>query len=303
MNESLDQVTAAFEAAPLEELRMDTRDTLAHLDQRFIDIYEAARAEVMERQREIALIVILDDDLMLYRHERAMERFPGLRPPLYDKMKTIGHIPLGVYCLVHDQTGRPLTDARLAQLSDYRAAIEAASAALDTEEQVAAGILSAPSPVYDKVTAFLNAVIAAKSVSDEVLADFAQSVGPDIGPLLAAAAHAQLDACDAIMTEIRQTRLSEAEWASLRVLVLGPYMARQGQLFLQYYGKLLDTPPQGDRRVVYFDGEDLGEAFDRLGTTMLDAKASHAIFEDHNRLHRDVLADATTDYLQRLTGR
>ena len=71
---------------------------------------------------------------------------------------------------------------------------------------------------------------------------------------------------------------------------------------LQYFGELLDTPPQGDRRVVYFDGEDLGQAFDRLGTTMLDAEASHAIFDDHNRLHRDVLADATTGYLMKLSG-
>ncbi len=31
---------------------------------------------------------------------------------------------------------------------------------------------------------------------------------------------------------------------------------------------------------------------------MLDAAASHAIFGERNRLHRDVLADATTHYLK-----
>jgi len=281
---------------------MENRDVLADLDQRFVDIYEATRAKVVERQKEIALIVILNDDLMLYRHDRAMERFTGLRPPLYDKMKTVGHMPLGVYCLLHDQTGRPLEEPRLAQLTDYRDAIKAAAPAPDTTEQAKAGILAGPSPVYDMVTAFLDTVIADKTVSKDALAAFAASAGPHIGPLLAAAAHAQLDACDAIMSQIRQTRLTEEEWANLRVLVLGPYMARQGQLFLQYFGELLDTPPQGERRVVYFDGEDLGQAFDRLGTTMLDAEASHAIFDDHNRLHRDVLADATTGYLMKLSG-
>ena len=278
---------------------MDGREQLEHLDQRFVDIYEASRADVVERQKEIALIVVHNDDLMLYRHDRAMERFTGLQPPLYDKMKTMGHMPLGVYCLVHDLAGRPLPEARLDQLTDYRAAIEAAKPALDTTEQAKAGILPKPSPVYEKVTAFLDEVIAAKAVSSDALADFAQSVGPDIEPLLAAAAHAQLDAADAVMQQIRQTKLSDEEWANLRVLVLGPYMARQGHLFLQYFGKLLDTPPQGDRRVVYYDGDDFGEAFDRLGTIMLDSEASHAIFEDRNRLHRDVLADATTQYLKR----
>ena len=37
-----------------------------------------------------------------------MERFTGQQPPLYDKMKTVGHMSLGVYCLLQEQTGRPL---------------------------------------------------------------------------------------------------------------------------------------------------------------------------------------------------
>ena len=279
---------------------MDSAEKLVQLDQRFVDIYEATRAQEVERQKQRALIVIQDDDVLLYRHDRAMERFPGLRPPLYDKMKTVGHMPLGVYCLLYDRTDRALDDARLAQLKDYRAAMETAADALDTSEQTKAGILPGPNPVYGKVTAFLDAVIGAGRVSSNELMDFARSVGPDIEPLLAAAAIAQLEACDAIIREIQQTRLTEAQWAELRVLVLGPYMARQGQLFLQYFSLLLDTPQQGDRRVVYFDGEDLADAYDRLGTTMLDSQASHAIFDNHDRLHRDVLADATTEYLKRL---
>ena len=93
---------------------------------------------------------------------------------------------------------------------------------LDTTEQAKAGILPGPSPNFDMVTAFLDAVIADKTVSNEALAAFAASAGPHIGPLLAGVAHAQLDACDAIIRQIRQTRLIEEEWASLRVLVLVP---------------------------------------------------------------------------------
>ena len=43
-------------------------------------------------------------------------------------------------------------------------------------------------------------------------------------------------------------------------------------------------------------------AADRLGTTMLDAVASHAIFTDRDRLHSDVLADDTTKYLKELAA-
>jgi hypothetical protein len=77
-------------------------------------------------------------------------------------------------------------------------------------------------------------------------------------------------------------------------------MAREGELFPQYFARILDTPTQADRRLVYFEGDDLQSAFDRLGTTMLDAVAADAIFGDRERLHCDVLADATTRYLDEL---
>ncbi|MEM7398172.1 MAG: hypothetical protein AAGF09_07150 [Pseudomonadota bacterium] len=281
---------------------MQGSERLAQLDQHFVDIYEATRAQEVERQKSVALIVIQDDQLMLYRKGRAMERFFGLMPPLYEKMKTLGHISLGVYCLLHDQADRPLDESRLVQLTDYRNAIQAARPDLDTTEEARTGVLPAPSPVLGIVIPFLDAVIANGRASGEELADFGKSVGPEIPALLTAAARVQLDACDALIREIRLTRLTDEEWENLRVLVLGPYMARQGQLFLQYFSRLLNTPAQGDRRVVYFDGKDIGEALDRLGTTMLDAQASHAIFGERDRLHRDVLADATTDYLSRLTN-
>lgn len=37
-----------------------------------------------------------------------MECFTGQQPPLYDKMKPVGRMSLGIYCLLQEQTGRPL---------------------------------------------------------------------------------------------------------------------------------------------------------------------------------------------------
>lgn len=281
---------------------MNGSEKFSHLDQCFVDIYEAARAKMVERQKQEALIVIQDDDLLLFRRDRVMERFPGLMPPLYDKMKTLGHMPLCAYCLLHDHVDVALPESVLAELESYRASLESAAGALDTHEETKTGILAEPCQIYHKVTAFLDTVIAKRRVSRSGLDSFAQSVCADIGPVLTAAAHAQLDACHHIVKHIREELLTEVQWKELRVLVLGPYMARQGELFLQYFAELLDTPLQGDRRIVYFDGDDLDAALERLGTTMLDAQASHAIFGERDRLHRDVLADATTQYLKTLTS-
>lgn len=281
---------------------MDANEQLAQLDQHFVDIYEAARTKVVERQKHEALIVIQDDDLLFYRTGHALERFPGLMPPLYNKMKMLGHMSLGAFCLLHGHVDREFPEVVLAEVESYRAAIEGAADALDTHEEAKAGILPEPSQIYPKVTAFLDTIITKRSVSKSELDIFARSVAADIGPVLAAAARAQLDACNDIVTHIRNELLTPAQWAKLRVLVLGPYMARQGELFMQYFAEVLNTSQQGDRRVVYFDGDDLTDAFDRLGTTMLDAVASHAIFGERDRLHRDVLADATTRYLKSLAS-
>ena len=278
----------------------DMLERLEQLDHRFVEIYEETRAKVVEQQQQKALIVIQDDLLLLYRHNHPLQTFPGLQPPLYNKMKTLGHVPLAVFCLLCDHKGGLFTAEILAGISAYRAALQSAAEDLDTSEEARQGILPKPSPVLGKVTAFLDSVIAKGGVSDEEIAAFAQDVGEHIMPLLAAAARAQLDVCSALVTRIRQTLLSDEQWRELRVLILGPYMARQGQLFLQYFSGLLETPMQGDRRLVYYEGDDLQGAFDRLGTTMLDAMASHAIFGDHERLRRDVLADDTTKYLKDL---
>lgn len=280
---------------------MGGTDNIDRLDKRFTEIYEAARARMLEAQMQKALIVIDDDDLLLYRTGHAVERFPGLRPPLYVKMKTLGHMPLAVYCLLRGVTDAPLSDVRRAAISDYRATIEACAADLDTRADVARGLLPGPNQILPKVRAILDIAIIDRQVSHAQLSAFARDVCDDIIPVLAAAARVQLEACHRRILEIRQEYLSAQQWEELRVLVLGPYMARQGQNFLQYFSKLLDTPIQGDQRLVYFDGDDLEAAFARLGTTMLDAEASAAIFADGTRLHRDVLADATTQYLSALT--
>ncbi len=280
---------------------MSGTDNLDRLDKRFTEIYEAARARVLEGQKQKALIVINDDDLLLFRTGHGVERFPGLRPPLYVKMKTLGHMPLAVYCLLHDVTDAPLSDMRRAAIASYRAMLESCAGDLDTSAEIARGFLPGPNGILRKVCAILDTAITDRQVSQAQLAAFARDVCDEILPVLSAAARVQLEACHMHILQIRQEHLSPEQWAELRVLVLGPYMARQGQNFLQYFSKLLDTPMQGDKRLVYFDGDDLDTALARLGTTILDAEASAAIFADADRLHRDVLADATTQYLAALT--
>jgi hypothetical protein len=147
---------------------------------------------------------------------------------------------------------------------------------------------------------FLDQVLSRQKVSETELNAFVGAQAADIGIALGDAARAQLDACHERVMQIKHDVLTGDEWQDLRVLVLGAYMARQGDLFLQYFAEILHTPQQADRRLVYFEGSDMVEAYDRLGTTMLDSQVSRVFFSDDNRLHRDILADETTRYMKSL---
>ena len=275
--------------------------TLQQLDDRFIEIYEAERARVVESQKRKALIVVHRDLLRLYYGDDLSQDFPGLETPIYNKMKTLGHTTLAVYCLLREwATGKPIPKDHLANISAYRTALGNLSDKLDTRVDVEQGILHKPTQIYEKTMAMLDAVLANGRVSEDELDGFSRSVCDDIGPVLMAAARDQLRACHERVLRIKRNVLTPKQWQEVCVLILGPYMAREGELFLQYFSKILDVPMQADRRLVYFEGDDLQDAFDRLGTTVLDAVASDAIFGDRERLHRDVLADATTHYLDEL---
>jgi len=283
---------------------MTREQRLAELDDRFVAIYEATRRRLVDEQKARALILI-DDDRMLVYHGGAEPRVvTGLRPPLYEKLKTLSHVPLAIYCLLMGEAdgGSALSQPLLDALGDYRRTLGAAAGDLDTSEDVAAGVLPRTLDLLERTLAFLDRVIDDRRISRADLSAYGRANVADINVCFAAAARAQIDLCHARMMELKESVLSAEDWASLRVVIMGPHMAHKDQNLLQYFSRLLHTPMYADRRVVYFEGEDEEGALDLLGTTILDFQASRSIFDDEERLHRDVLADATTPYLDELLG-
>ena len=274
---------------------------LHQLDSQFVEFYEAARNALVDEQKRKALIVIQDDMMLLFHRDLPVREFPGLRPALYTKLKTIGHMPLAIYCLLREHAGkRRLADAVAAKLESYRDEIKSLGAEVDLQEEVDQDQVARRLEIPARAIDFLDQVLSRQKVSETELNAFVGAQAADIGIALAGAARAQLDACHERVMQIKHEVLTGEEWQNLRVLVLGAYMARRGDLFLQYFAEILHTPQHADRRLVYFEGNDMVEAYDRLGTTMLDSQASSAIFSDDNRLHRDILADDTTRYMKSL---
>jgi hypothetical protein len=277
-------------------------ERLAELDERFVQIYEAARSRLLDEQKERALIVINDDHMLFFHGSGEPQVIGGLRPPIYDKLKSLNHAPLAIHCLLVDRAGGDdtISPSTLAALDDYRKQLAAAAGDLDVTNEYESGILARELDILGRARIFLDRIIREGRVSASDLASYGRANLADINASFFAATKAQLDACHEHIMHLRENVLSAEEWASLRVVVTGPHMAHKEQNFLQYFSKLLHTPMYADKRLAYFEGDDIEGALDLMGTAILDFRVSQAIFDDESRLHRDILADATKQYLHEL---
>ena len=83
---------------------MRREERLAELDERFVEIYEAARRRLLDGQKERALLLVNEDYMLFYHGGREPQVITGLRPPLYDKLKSLSHVPLAICCLLTGHT-------------------------------------------------------------------------------------------------------------------------------------------------------------------------------------------------------
>ncbi len=280
---------------------MSASEQLEDLNNRFIEIYEATRCNLTENQQKTALIVINGEDMLFFHGDREPQVITGIRPPLYARLRVLGHVPLAIYCLLTLEADAPaLSSDTLVNVAAYRKHLESCGAALDIRDYVERGDLPRPVTIYERSLSFLDAVLKRESTSGAELDDFAGNMADDIQLLFAAAAKAQIDAVHERVLRLKQNVLSRQEWRNLRVVVMGAHMAHKEDLFLQYFSHILHTPQYTEKRLIYFEGEELDGALDLLGTVLIDFRAARAFFKDENRLHRDIFADVTRRYLHEL---
>lgn len=266
---------------------------LTALNNAFRAAYAEAKVRVMASSGP-ALIVNGDNFVLLRGGLRAEA---SVAAAIYDPMKTIAHIPLAIYVSLTPGDG-PVAADRLATLARLRdlvlpaetslGALNLAPASMARQRRIVAASLS-----------FLDEVAGRRRCARSSLLAFTRAMAPLVMENVAEATRAQLDAIHSQVSAWRR-ELSPRQWSQLHVVIIGPHMPREGLVVTQYFLRLLHEPREG-RRVVY--AESLWEepkALDLLGTHLLDGSVGDAFFGDYLRMHRDLLADAATRYLDRL---
>jgi hypothetical protein len=268
-------------------------DSLTALNDAFRQAYADARRRVLAGDGP--LIIVNGDTAALLRGGRRSDA--SINVPKYHLVKTIAHIPLAVYVAL--TPGEGMLDAgRTKTLQDLRSLIPPARASLDglgfTVES-----LARQDRIIQESVSFLDGAIAHQKYTRHDLDAFTRRMAPLVMANVADATLAQLDILHAQVTAWRR-EMTEAEWASMHVLIVAAHMPRDGSVHVQYFERLLHEPVEGRRIVVAESLWEEPKAMDLYGTHLLDGGIGQAFFGDPMRMHRDLLADAAKEYLPKL---
>lgn len=269
-------------------------DPLVELNKTFRKAYAATRRELLTRADPL-ILVEGDELVLLHRGKRVTAT---VVPEKYHTLKAVAHIPLAIYVMLLPTREGALSDGLAADLSAYlkqlatvEKSLEGRGFARETQERL--------TEVLGRCHKFLDPVIETKQLKPGALGEFARGAGPVLLEVSAEAGRAEIDSLHRQVSAWRATMTGE-EWRRLRVVILGSQMPRKGNLATQYFAKLLREPGEG-QRIIYAEGlGDENRALNLLGTHLVDTQIGADFFLDPRRMHRDLLSDAATEYLQRI---
>lgn len=261
------------------------------------DAYAHGR-EAMAARVSPAMVVHFDD-LVLERGGKTMRE--SFTPPLYHRLKSVSHVPLGTVALLAAETPGERTGPwrqRLEALRDQARAIAPALAG--------AGFSDAQKLRLDRILAdslaFIDTALSQGVPSADALDAYARALGPLLLANATDAARAQLDGLHALEQRWR-AQMSDAERRRLFVLVMGGRQPREGNLAYSYFVEAMGREAVG-RRLIYAENLRKPEdALALLATIVVDRRIGAAFFDDDTRMERDLLADAAQEHLLRLFGR
>lgn len=281
----------AAEPAPVKTA---APDPLLALNQAFRDAYARTRKETLAQSDPI-ILVEGDDLVLLHKGKRSAVRFS---PELYHTLKAMAHVPLGIYVMLALDVDKELEDHRLAELRTFRDQLLATGKSLEGRG-FSKDVRQRQDAILTGARQVLDTVLEKKKLAAADLLAFTRRQAPLVMANAADAARAQLDGLHK-QVQSWKAELTAEEWKRLRVVIMGSALPRQSNLNKQYFARLLGEPAEGGR-IVYAEALfDESRALNLLGTNLLDSEIGVAFFDDRQRMHRDLLADAAEAYLKEM---
>lgn len=275
---------------------------LCALNSSFRDAYKGARAAALSRGGPV---IISRFDRVILR--RAGQSLTGQTiSDRYHRLKAVAHVPLALHMLLYPDADRPLSDKTKAALKTLKKRIADARAAALTDLSDAQK--TRQTALLDGADALIQRVLAAGQITGAEVVAYTRSSADDV---LANARDAAEDQLQHLHGHVSGwlADMTPAERERLSVVVQVGHMPRIGSLTSQYFSALLKEPYEGrfdvenaasSPRVVVVSGRASDERLVHiLGAHAIDERIGVDFFDDAARMHRDLLADATEDWIRR----
>jgi len=191
-------------------------------------------------------------------------------PVLYDQLKSLSHLPLGIAgagIFAKETPGNPAWRTMLEDLrSKANAAKERLNMAVFTPLQKERQV-----ELIDRSLRYISHALTKSTIDPQELKAYSEAVTPLLLANATDAAQAQIEALDQAVKDLAK-QLTPDEWARATAVITGPKTAREGNLQSQYFLFAWNEKSEG-RRVLYMESifED-DQALAVLQTVLNDRK-------------------------------
>jgi len=217
-------------------------------------------------------------------------------PPTYHTFKVFAHIPVAIYLMLSPQVGGPIDLKNLQLLRNYYKKLEYVQKNIN-QITLNSTDLKKQKTILSKSMQLLKTIIDNERFNNKELISFTQGMLPFISANIEGAARNQLDSIHRQVMAWK-SEMAPERWKKLRVAIQGAVLARDGDLTKQYFKRLLHIEKEGLQLVykeLYFPPTPM---LTLLATRSVDRGISVAIFNNPDRMFRDVLSDAAASYIK-----
>ncbi len=270
-------------------------DPYAELNRTAREAYAAAKAQVLRPDQPVFLV---GRDITLSKDGQKWTR--PIAPALYRDLKSLSHIPLGIFAAAsawEQAPDDPQWAKRLALLRGH------AAAALQTLDQPGLSEVQKvrQREMLQRSIAYVDALREQKP-DPAALKAYAAAVGPATLANATDAAKAGVEELHRAVTELR-AQLAPGDWDRAYVLILAPKTPRDGNLAYEYFANAMGRAAEGKRLIYAESIFDQQVALGLLRTLIIDRAIGEAFYGDPSRMERDLLADGATAALLQMFGR
>jgi hypothetical protein len=270
-------------------------DPYAELNRTAREAYSAAKAQVLRADQPVFLV---GRDITLLKNGQKWTR--SIAPDLYRDLKSLSHIPLGIFAAASAREQAPDDLQWTKRLLALRGHAAAALATLD-RTAFSDAQKARLRDMLQRSIAYVDG-LGEQKPEPAALRDYAAAVGPATLANAADAAKAGVEELHRAVADLR-AELASGDWERAYVLILAPKTPRDGNLAYEYFVNALG-PGAAGKRLIYAESiVDQQLALGLLRTLIIDRSVGEAFYGDPARMERDLLADGATAALLQLFGR